>query len=298
VPTEKILHGAYDLHVHAWPDVIRRSQDVIELSKSAAQSGMEGLVIKDHTTSTVGRCFVLNQMFQGVPHFFSTLALNPPVGGLNPSAVEAALRAGTDMIFFPTYGAKNHIARWGRGKSPTPFPLPDNDFEGITIIDKNQVMMQGCGIILKMIAEFDAVLATGHISPDESIEILKVAVQYGVRRIVVTHASESVVAMPLEHQKEAVRMGALIEHSFFAVTESCPNPIPLEVVCEQVREIGVDHVILSSDFGQVSNPSPVEGFASYLEKMREWGFSYRELRRMIHDNPHKLLSERNMRPQF
>jgi predicted TIM-barrel fold metal-dependent hydrolase len=255
---------------------------------------MEGLVIKDHTTSTVGRCFVMNRVLKGSPYFFSALALNPPVGGLNPSAVEAALRAGADMVFFPTYGAKNHIDRWGKGKPPTPFPFPEDGFEGITVLGKNNAVADGCDIILKMIAAFDAVLATGHLSPDESLEILKMARRYGIKRMLVTHASESVVAMSLMQQEEAVKTGAFIEHSFFAVTESCPNPASLETIYEQVRAIGVDHVILSSDFGQISNPPPVEGFAYYLEKIRKLGFSYEELRVMIHDNP-KTLLERDMR---
>ncbi len=289
---EKVMRGAYDLHVHAAPDVIGRAQNLAELSKSAIQAGMEGIGIKDHTTSTVGRCFVLNQMHKGSLRFFSTLALNPPVGGLNPSAAEAALRAGADMIFFPTYGAKNHITRWGLGKAPTPFPVPDYDFEGITIIDKSQKLLRECEVILKMLVTFDAVLATGHISPEESLELLNMAVRHGVRRMVVTHASESVVAMTVEQQRGAVKMGALIEHSFFAVTESCPNPVPLEMIYEQIREIGVDHVILSSDFGQISNPPPIEGFASYLEKIGELGFSYEELGIMTHDNPQRLVSGR------
>lgn len=293
---KEVMRGAYDLHVHASPDVVRRSQNLTELSKSALQAGMEGIVIKDHTASTVGRCFVLNQTHRGRIRFFSTLALNPPVGGLNPIAVEAALRAGVDMIFFPTYGAKNHITRWGLGKPPTTFPVPDYDFEGIGIIDEGQKLLKECEIILKMLAKFDAVLATGHISPEESLELLDMAVRHGVRRMVVTHASESVVAMTLEQQREAVKMGALIEHSFFAMTESCPNPVPLEMIYEQIREIGVAHVILSSDFGQTSNPSPVEGLAFYLEKIGELGFSDEELGIMTHDNPRRLVSGRETSP--
>jgi microsomal dipeptidase-like Zn-dependent dipeptidase len=110
--------------------------------------------------------------------------------------------------------------------------------------------------------------------------------------MLVNHVSESVIAMDLDAQSEAARLGAFIEHSFFALTPSCPQSVSLEVMCDHIRQLGVDHVILTSDFGQVGNPPPVEGFAYYLEKMRAQGFSTEDLRIMVHDNPEKLMCGR------
>ncbi len=295
--SEDLLRGVYDLHIHVSPDVVGRSKDLVELAKEAAEVGMAGLVIKDHTTSTVGRCFVMNRILGGSPRFFSSLALNPPSGGLNPTAVEAALRAGTDIVYFPTYGARNHIIKWGTGKPPTPFPLPEGEFRGITILDEGGHVKGECRSILRMIREFDAVLATGHISPDESLELLREGAQLGIKRMIVTHASQSVVAMDISDQKEAASLGAFIEHSFFALTESCPNPISMELFSEQIREVGVEHVILSSDLGQRSNPPPVEGFGDFLCRLRDYGFSIEEIRMMTVDNPRKLLRGREGLPQ-
>jgi hypothetical protein len=286
---EKLLEGAYDLHVHATPDVVPRAQTLLELAKAAAQVRMAGLLIKDHTASTVGRCFAMNEVSTGPFRFFSALALNPPVGGINPCAVESALREGADVIYFPTYGAKNHLAIWGAGKPPTAFPLPDSAYPGLSPLDENGRLRKECEKILRLIAEYDAVMATGHISPAESLALVKRAVDFGVRRMLVTHVSESVTTMSPELQKEAVQLGALIEHCFFAVTESCPGSVSLDWICEQIRVMGVDNIILTSDFGQVSNGPPVEGFSFYLGKMRGLGFSDEELRAMIHENPRKLL---------
>jgi len=92
------------------------------------------------------------------------------------------------------------------------------------------------------------------------------------------------------------QMSLPLRHSFFALTESCPNPIPLKMIYEQIREIGVAHVILSSDLGQTSNPSPVEGFAFYLEKIGELVFSHEGLGIVIHDNPPRLVVGRETSP--
>jgi Family of unknown function (DUF6282) len=289
---QKLLEGAYDLHVHASPDVVPRVQALPELAKAAASVRMGGILIKDHTTSTVGRCFTMNRMGEDGPRFLSGLALNPPVGGLNPVAVESALREGASVIYFPTYGAANHIARWGAGKPPTAFPLPGEDFKGLSLCGGKGEVHEACETILRLITAHDAIMATGHISPEESLALLKLAVRCGVRKMMVTHASESVVAMTPDQQKEAVRQGAFLEHSFFAVTESCPGSITLEAIGDQIRFTGVENVILTSDFGQMANRPPVEGFLHYLEKMRGLGFSEEEVRVMICDNPRRLLADR------
>lgn len=93
-----LLEGAFDLHVHCSPDVVPRAQDLFDLAGSAHRAGMAGVGLKDHTTATVGRCHALNRMYPAGPQFYSSLALDPPVGGLNPSAVEAALASGVDIV--------------------------------------------------------------------------------------------------------------------------------------------------------------------------------------------------------
>lgn len=288
---DRLLEGAYDIHVHAEPDVVPRAMNVVQLAEAAAKRKMAGLLIKDHTTSTAGRVFALNRLIGGTCRFFSSLALNSPVGFVNPPAVESALRCGTDIIYFPTYTARNHIREWGLGKPPTAFPVSGPDEQGYSLLDNSGRIGDEVEASLKLIATHNAVLGTGHLSPIESLELIKRARDAGVRRIVVTHASESVVNMDPDQQKDAAQMGAMIEHCFFAATDSCPGKIQLEEMRDQIREVGVFSCILSSDFGQVQNGSPLEGFSYYLGRMREIGFSEDELRVMICDNPRKLMEK-------
>ena len=286
-----LLQGAYDLHVHSAPDVIPRSQDPLGLRKEALRARMAGMLIKDHTTSTAGRVFILNKLGEGDFRFFSSLCLNPPVGDLNISAVESSIREGVDVVFFPTYGSSHHISVWGAGKPPTAFPFSSSSPAGTTVLETDGSLKKECLQILEMIADNDVTLATGHLSPEESLVLLRGASQLGCRKLIVTHASESVTQMSSSQQKKAVARGAYIEHCFFAVTPSCPNPVSLEEIRDQIRDIGVEHAILSSDFGQTQNLPPVEGFGFYLEKMRDLGFSADEIRLMVRDNPRAVLGE-------
>jgi hypothetical protein len=287
----ELLRGAYDIHVHCGPDVVPRSEDLVELAQSARQAGMGGIVLKDHTTSTDGRVYSLNKLYPEGPRFFSSLALNPPVGQLNPVAVEAALRAGVSIIYFPTYASQHHFSVWGAGKPPTPFPLPSGETKGVYILEPDGNLCPECKAILLLIAEYDAVLATGHLSPRESLELLEAAAAYGIARKVVTHASLAVSDLSMAEQMQAASLGAKIEHCFFAATESCPNPLPLADIATQIRQVGTEHVILSSDFGQVANGAIVAGFAEYLHRLMDLGFSEAEIRIMIVDNPRELLNE-------
>jgi len=287
--TLHLLNGAYDIHIHAAPDLIPRAMDLRQLCSEAERAGMAGILLKDHCTSTVGRVAALNLLSSGNCRFYSALALNPPVGSLNPTAVEAALRAGTDVIYFPTYGAAHHIGIWGAGKPPTAFPLPEKHFAGTIIIDEENALKPEVMDILKLIADHNAVLATGHISAKESLILLRQAKKLAVKRMLVTHASESVPAFTVDQQKEAIELGALIEHSFFAATPSCPGRISLESMRDSIRQTDVEHVILSSDFGQPANGNPIRSFLIYLEKLATLGFSEPEIKQMICRNPGRLL---------
>lgn len=55
------------------------------------------------------------------------------------------------------------------------------------------------------------------------------------------------------------------------------------------KAIGVDQCILSTDLGQVFNPTPAEGFHMMLSYMHDNGPDYGELETLIKINPEKLL---------
>ncbi|MEM9369143.1 MAG: DUF6282 family protein [Planctomycetota bacterium] len=287
---DSLLRGAFDLHVHCSPDVVPRAQDMFDLARAASESRMAGIGLKDHTTSTVGRCHALNRMYPDGPRFFSSIALNPPVGGLNPSAVEAALSSGVDIVYFPTYSADHHIALFGT--KLTPVPHPADGFQRLSILDENQRLLPQARAIVELIAKNDAVLATGHISPRETLVLLEFAKSRGIERMVVTHASQSVPDMAVDDQRACVAHGAMIEHCFLAVTECCPGTIPLESMVDQIRSVGARNVILSSDFGQPSIGPPIEAFGQHAGRLLEMGLSEAELRLMLSDNPRQLVTNR------
>src|SRR5688500_3275177 len=99
------LTGAIDLHLHTAPDVVPRKLDDVEAARQAAARGMRAILLKSHATLTAGRAELVERLVPDI-RVFGGLALNDAVGGLNPAAVEAALKLGAVEIWMPTLSAK------------------------------------------------------------------------------------------------------------------------------------------------------------------------------------------------
>ncbi len=59
-----------------------------------------------------------------------------------------------------------------------------------------------------------------------------------------------------------------------------------------IREVGVNAVILSSDFGQQGNPLHPDGLLQYFDGLRKEGLTVQQVEQMAKTNPAKLLGVR------
>jgi hypothetical protein len=206
---------------------------------------------------------------------YGALALDYPVGGLNPQAVDVALRIGTSVIWMPTFDARNwRVEQGGRHF---------NEREPISVLSDGD-LVPACREILDLIGEHDATLASGHLGVDESVALLRDARQRGIRSVV-THAS---FWMPVEAQRELAALGCYVEQSAVAVM-GAERAALFDGIAQQVRDVGSEHVVLSSDLGQLSNPAPVLGLAMWAEQFLSAGFDEASVGRMLRDNPRALL---------
>jgi hypothetical protein len=277
-----LIESAWDVHLHAGPDVVPRVQRADEVLRDAKEAGMAAIGLKDHCGSTAALAAVLQASDPDGPRVLGSITLNPPVGGLNPHAVEAALREGARTVWFPTYSTKRHLDVSGSG----PFPMA-GDEPGLTILDETGEIKPQVWAILELIAEHGAVLATGHLDPMESLVLFRVARERRIQRMVLTHATLDVTDMSPAMQKECVRMGAVIEHCMLAMTPGCFSCEPERMVAE-IREVGAEHVILSSDLGQVANGPVVQGFRAGLSRLQKAGLTIAEIRQAVAVNPRNL----------
>ncbi|HXQ81949.1 MAG TPA: DUF6282 family protein [Opitutaceae bacterium] len=273
--TAEILTGAIDTHVHSSPDVIPRKLDDLELVEQARAAGMAGLVLKCHHACTCGRAYLLNRFFPDI-RVFGGIVLNAAAGGFNPRAVEAALKMGATQVWMPTKSAANHQRHLGgRG--------------GLTIFDGAR-LRDDVALILRQVAEADAILATGHLSPEESRVLVDEALAAGVSRISVTHPEWGVTAMPVAVQQKLASSGSVFfERCLVSTRPDLQATVPFETLVGQIRAVGVATTIAATDYGLPQLPTPLEGLADYAERLLQSGFSAADVRRMVRDNPARLL---------
>jgi len=275
-PVGAQLDGVIDVHVHNAPDSRVRSLDAFEVARMARRMHMRAVVMKNHYTPTASLAYLVGQIVPEV-QFFGGIALNNTVGGINPASVEhMALTTGGlgKIVWLPTYDSEhNHLT-----VAANPLHIP-------VIRDGRPVpeLLR----VFELMAQYDLSLATGHSSPEESLALIPVAKAAGVERIIVTHPESALVKMPLAQQQQAAAMGAWLEYPIGVALP--PNEMTFEEFTARIRAVGPEHVILSTDLGQVMRPTPADGLLGYIEAMRDAGFTQAELDLMTKQNPARFL---------
>lgn len=286
-----LLDGAIDLHIHAGPSLFPRLMDARETALAARKAGMRGIVIKHHHVPTVERGYFVSKSVPGVD-VIGGVTLNYAVGGLNPFAVDAALKLGGRIVWMPSADALNHVRHFGElGKYGSRFdyerPRIYEGKKGITILDEDRRLRPSVHEILDVIADADAAIATSHLDVEESKALVSEARRRSIRTVV-THVAFVTASLSVEDQRWMAERGAYLELCYNSLTPAWKSTT-IEDVASTIREVGSEHYILASDLGQVHNPPPPEGLRRYITLLLERGFEPDEIRLMVKDNPERLL---------
>ncbi|MEN3150062.1 DUF6282 family protein [Neorhizobium sp. IRAMC:178] len=283
-----LLRGAVDLHVHSGPSTMPRQLDHMEAAEEAAAAGMRGLLFKDHHYSVAPVIPMMERLFgdRGLS-MFSGLVLNNSTGGLNPFVVDAQLKMGAKLIWMPTAQAANHI-RSAHRKTRLASNVQLRHSPALTPVDAYGNILDEVKQILDMIAEFDAILSSGHLHVWEIWKLFEEARARGVKRLLVNHPMYGLHFTP-DDVRELAQLGALIEQSAGLYVDSRFNTYAPEEFKEHILAAGVAHSSIGSDLGQVDNPTPVEGMRQAIKLCLALGFSETDVRTMVADNPAKLV---------
>ena len=271
------LRGAIDIHVHSAPDNVARSIDGLDAAKMAQQKGMRAIILKNHFDPTAGLAFLARKTAPGI-EIFGGVDLNLPVGGMNPNAVEHMTQVSGHwgrMVWMSTFDAENQIRV---NKSNAPFVR----------VSQNGQLLPETKAVIAVIAKHNLVLASGHTSAQEALLLFEEGKRQGVQHMVATHGMGPPTSLTIDQAKQAIALGAFIEFCSGTLANAGAQE-KIDRFADQIRQLGVEHVILSSDLGQAGNPLPADGFATYLEALRKKGFSDQELDRMAKQNPATLL---------
>lgn len=271
------LRGAIDIHVHSNPDSVARSIDGLEVSKLAAQRGMRAIVLKNHYTPTAGLAWLARKEAPGL-EIFGGIDLNLPVGGMNANAVDYMAKMNGNygrLVWMSTFDSENQVRS---DKSNLPFVR----------VAQNGELLPETKAVIAAIARHNFVLASGHVAATEALMMFREGKRAGVPHMVATHGMAAPTSLSVEQAKEAISLGAFVEFCAGTLANAGAQE-KIDRFAQQIRAIGPEHVILSSDLGQAGNALPPDGLAVFYEMLRRKGFTDKELDVMARKNPATLL---------
>jgi hypothetical protein len=276
----ELVVGAIDMHCHHGPDPHRaRSVDAAEAAAEAEALGMAAVVLKSHAYPT-GPVAVLVQKTVSRLRVFGGICCDFEVGGLNPAAVEVALRTGARVVWMPTFSSTVD-----RRKLRLPGP-------GLPLLGGDGGLVAEVEEILRLAKEHDAVVATGHVDLPEQFAVVEAARVLGVKTVM-THALETLVG-PDHTLADVIALadrGATIEFTYLTcIPGGIAATAAPAAFARAMMAVGPERAIMSTDFGQAESPHPAEGMRMFIDEMLAAGVPAAAVDQMARRNPARLLA--------
>jgi len=316
---DELLRGAIDIHVHAGPHLKSspRRVDPFQAAEQAKAAGMRAIVFMDVFENSSGTAWLVKRTVPGID-LFGGIILNTSYGGLNPRAVKTAIHYG-DGARFVSFGAHSthySASREARLVDGKPVPLKDlyprfatEELSRAVRIPLQDPVPPELEEILQLIADNpNLFLNTGHVSGEEAMRLVRLAARCGIKKVLV--ASMAVDDLTFDQQTEAARLGAYLERTniigtsgsvpkthyyvereymYDTIVDPPKNKLNVRGIANQIRTIGPEHFILSTDYGVRSMPPPVEGMRQAIACLLDMEFSVDEIRMLTSLNPARLL---------
>ena len=283
---DKLFEGAIDTHLHIYPDYVPRSIDMIQYAIDASKAKMRAVVYKEHFFTNVHAAWAVQYIIDDMVRrgeldhgvkVFGTINL---AFSHHPDQVRLISKyPNVGAIFFYTF---------------TGWPEPERRRVGpvLPIEDDKGGLLPEIKEILRIAADNNIGIMTGHKRPDRNMALVKGCHEVGAR-VLVTHGhmTSPVGSGGIEKAKEMARLGAYLEvgatHWLPSVYFPCQDPnLPQEFI----KAVGPEHIIINTDFGQLLQMHPLEGFKLYIRGLLHVGFNEKDIKTMIQVNPAKFLN--------
>lgn len=278
--------GVVETHYHVGPELVARRYDVESLADAVKPFGA-AVVLKNHTYSTTPLAALARHRKNA--QFYGGVVLNSYVGGLNPAAVAGAVSGNKAdvastapddcpvVVWMPTVDAVSHVKTFGfgfdpkwsgccGGQAPATASAGDSGAQALVVaFDDNLKPTSELLSVLDAIAGHGCVLATGHLSSEEVMQLVPLAIAHGVKKIIVTHPHYPAVHLADAQLKALIQHpGVYIEHCFAIHTQ---DGVELQKFADSILATGPDRVVLSTDFGQVNSEAFPAGTVIYALEM-------------------------------
>jgi hypothetical protein len=247
------VRGIVDFHVHTAPSIVPRHHDDHEIGPLLEEVGIETYVLKAHEGSTAERATLAGH------HAVGAIVLNSPVGGPNPDAVEVAFRLGARVVWMPTISSETHKRNHQAAQLAAHQGIA---FNSVPVCRDGRVLPEWHDV-LDAVAAHDLILAAGHLSIDETVEVFRVARLRGVQRFLVNHPLLEFLGWRDEHVDSLKRLGAYVEVGVLAdLLDGGDETATVRLAGAYPRSL----LVFGSDLGHAHYPDVRPGVDSWLER--------------------------------
>jgi histidinol phosphatase-like PHP family hydrolase len=281
----ELLEDAIDCHIHAYPDFVHRSQDMIQIAIDASKAGMRALAFKDHWNISCNAAYLVQRHIdhlverEELSHRVEVYGGTGTCFGMNPDAIRVALQyPNIKMIWFPTFTSYGFWRGAGRPEKGQ-----------VRLVSESGEVLPEVVEIMEMAVEKRVGIGLGHTDYEELLQVAKKAKELGVRATL-DHPLLELNRLQLEEMQELAELGVYVGTYCQPMIPSLYQPVadPMETV-RAIKEIGPERCIIGSDFGQVLHMDTIDGMRVFLRALLAFGIKPGEIRTMIKDNPAKLM---------
>ncbi len=294
---EEFVHDVIDIHVHG-PDNIPRRYNPDGAELASEQGRIAGIVLKSHLRKDmVSIAKRVTKLTKGILKAFGSLTLND---GFNARDVYDVRKKAGDKPFFiwgPTVAARSFLESikgdyaipesWVKGSSFS--PIRKDTFRPVSCLNKKNKLTKESLDVLKVMSGTKGILASGHLSGEET-HILGIE---ACKRDVPFIATHSLLGerSPLNGQqmRELTMRGAWLEFCYiFLKDEDWDGKYNRKQIVTQIRKY-ISRAVVSSDCGQIRNMPPSSCMAECVRLLSAYGLTKKELQILTIDNPRKIL---------
>jgi hypothetical protein len=253
---------------------------------------MRAVVFKAHHEGTTTRAYHANRELRNLTAL-GGLVLNDFVGGINPVAVKTALDQGARIIWAPTMHSRHHeVTFGGRGTYGIRRQTDEDTIArpGIEVLDAAGRLAPALLEVLELVRARGAVFATAHLSP---AEIEAVVAGHAARtKILINHPFFLPRTVPMDWYVRMAEAGAHLE-----LCANICQPMAfhqgggmlLQQAVDLINAAGVGQCVVATDAGQPYSPWPDEELRAFMNCLYDVGLTETDIRRVMVDNPARLL---------
>lgn len=273
---DDILTNSIDTHVHGGSDPMERLMLEDDIGMDYTDLGLRAMVVKTWYSPSASR----NALVQKIVNRYAEerclrptlclggVTLNYSVGGFNPEAVKKCLGfPGMKYVWMPMVDSYHHRR----------VVYDDWSGFGLNFLDEHRKVIPAVQEILRIVADNDLILGTGHYSYEDSALLIEEARQLGVNRIEVIHPAHIHSKHTIAQMKEQAARGAKLMLSglgamAFPLHESGPL-----YAARIIKEVGPENVVYGSDLNQLQNFPPSTAARWMVKLLLAYGCTKEEL---------------------